>query len=214
MSIGEWLQQGCILKGTKLKMAIQQGAQPALFLYPKGPGETIYWIKAKLVRDTKALFSMSTLFQVDRDLMHQRMGHPSDDVLRQAKNHTDKFPQDLIFNKNRPICRGCAEAKMHLPTFEDTPSRASRPFELVHSDLKELPTILYHKYKWFITFFDDYTSYGWVAFLKRKSDAYYAICDFIAMVRNQYEATIKIFMSDGGGEYISEKLLTIQRIRD
>ena len=57
-----------------------------------------------------------------------------------------------------------------------------------------------------IRFFDDFTSYGWVAFLKRKSDAYFAICDFEAMARNQYRATIKIFMSDGGGEYQSEKL--------
>jgi hypothetical protein len=112
MSIGEWLQQGCILKGTKLKMAIQQGALPALTLYPKGPGETIYWLKAELVRDTKALVSMSTLFQVDSDLMHRRMGHPSDEVLRQAKNHTDKFPKDLIFEQNRPICRGCAFANV------------------------------------------------------------------------------------------------------
>ena len=99
------------------------------------------------------------------------MGHPSDDMLRQAQNHTEKFLKDLIFNKDCPICRGCAEAKMHLPTFEDSPSCSSRPFELVHLDLKELPTISYHHYKWFITFFDDFTSYSWVTFLKRKADA-------------------------------------------
>jgi hypothetical protein len=122
MSIGEWLQQGCTLKGMKLKMAIQQGALPMLTLYPKGPGETIYWLKAELVRDTKALVSMSTLFQVNSDLMHRWTGHPSDEVLRQAKNHTDKFPKVLIFEQNHPICRGCTEAKMHLPKFEDSPS--------------------------------------------------------------------------------------------
>ena len=104
MSIGEWLQQGCILKGTKLKMAIQQGALPALTLYPKGTGETIYWLKATFIHDTKALVSLSTVFHVDSDLMHRWMGHPSDEVLRQAKNHTDKFLQDLIFNQDRPIC--------------------------------------------------------------------------------------------------------------
>ena len=49
---------------------VQQGAQPALILYPKGPGETIYWLKASIIRDDKALVSMLTLFQVDSDLMH------------------------------------------------------------------------------------------------------------------------------------------------
>lgn len=63
---------------------------------------------------------MSTLFQVNSDLMHRRMGHPSDDVLHQAQNHTEKFLKDLIFDKDHHICRGCAEAKTHLPTFEDS----------------------------------------------------------------------------------------------
>jgi hypothetical protein len=103
----------------------------------------------------------------------------------------------LIFEQNHPICRGCTEAKMHLPKFEDSPSWASRSFELIHSDLKELPTISYHKYKWFITFSDDFTSNGWVVFLKKKSYAYFAICNFESMARNQYKASIKIFMSDG-----------------
>ena len=34
LSIGEWLQQGCTLRGTKHKLAIMQGSQTSLSLYP------------------------------------------------------------------------------------------------------------------------------------------------------------------------------------
>ena len=188
-------------------MAIQQGSSAALTLYPKGPGETIYWLTGTLMRNPKALVSMSTIFMVDYDLMHRRLGHPSEDVLRQAKRHCDKFPEGLIYPKDRPICRGCAEAKSHLPMFEDSVSRASSKFELIHSDLKELPVISYHKYKWFITFLDDYSSHCWVVFLRKKSDAYNAIIDFLAMVRTQHNITVKTFMTDAGGEYKSDALM-------
>ena len=85
-------------------MAIQQGMSTSLVLYPKRPGDTIYWLTAMLDNKQQSLVSMSTLIQVDYDLMHRWMGHPSKDVLRQAKRHTTNFPKDLIVNKDSPIC--------------------------------------------------------------------------------------------------------------
>ena len=92
---------------------------------------------------------------------------------------------------------------MHLQLFADSVSRASRTFELIHSDLKELLTILYHKYKYFVTFLDDYSSYCWVVLLKQKSDTLHAIDDFLALVHTQHNALVKVFMTDAGGEYKS-----------
>lgn len=146
---------------------------------------------------------MSTVFNVDYDLMHRRLGHPSKDVVSQARRHTEKFPQGITFPKEQPICRGCAEAKMHMPSFEDSSSRASRKFELVHSDLKELPITSYHKYKYFVTFLDDYSSHCCVILLKKKSDTITAIDTFLAMVRTQHGILVKQFMTDAGGEYKS-----------
>ena len=132
------------------------------------------------------------------------MGHPSRDVLRQATRHTENFPKEIQFPagpSNQPICRGCAEGKMHLQPFVDSVSWASRSFELIHLDLKELPTILYHKYKYFLTFLDVFSSHCWVVLLKQKSDTLRAINDFLALVRTQHNALVKQFMTDAGGEY-------------
>ena len=146
LSLGEWLQQGCVLRGTKHKLAIMQGSQTSLTLYPRQPGSMIYTMIAKLVYKTALLASVLTIYAVDYDLMHRRMGHPSRNVLHQATCHTENFPKEIQFpvsSSNQPICRGCAEGKMHLQPFVDSVSRASRSFELIHSDLKELPTISY-----------------------------------------------------------------------
>ena len=107
LSLGEWLQQGCVLRGTKHKLAIMQGSQTSLTLYPRQPGSTIYTMIAKLVYKTALLASVSTIYAVDYDLIHWRMGHPFRDVLHQATHHTENFPKEIQFpvgHSNQPIC--------------------------------------------------------------------------------------------------------------
>ena len=74
LSLREWLQQGCTMRGTKHKLAIMQGSQTSLSLYPWQPGSTIYTMTAKLVHKTTLLASMLTIYAIDYDLMHWRMG--------------------------------------------------------------------------------------------------------------------------------------------
>jgi transposase InsO family protein len=73
-------------------------------------------------------------------------------------------------------------------------------------DLKEFSVQSYSNYKFFILFFDDCTSYGWIVLLRRKSKADPAIRQFIAMVKNQFIKVIHEFMIDAGGEFKSNKL--------
>ena len=67
-------------------------------------------------------------------------------------------------------------------------------------DLKSMPVVLYHKYKYFIVFYDNFTSHGWTMNLKLKSEAEKAIRQFNAMVKNQHRAFIISVQIDGGGE--------------
>ena len=80
-------------------------------------------------------------------------------------------------------------------------THAKALFELIHSDLKEVSTSSYHKYKYFVTFLDDYSSHAWIAFLKKKSDAFQAMQMFKTTVEQQYNAIIKHWRFDGGGEF-------------
>ena len=80
------------------------------------------------------------------------------------------------------------------------------PFDKIHMDLKEFSVQSYKKYKFFILFFDDCTSHGWITLLRCKSEADSEIQQFIAMVKMQYDALIHEFMIDAGGEFKSEGL--------
>jgi Integrase core domain len=86
-------------------------------------------------------------------------------------------------------------------------TRAKAAFEHIHSDLKSFPVELYHKYKYFVSFLDDFSLFTWIVLLWDKVSAILALKQFLAMVRNQYNMTIKEWMSDAGGEYKSEAFL-------
>jgi len=59
----------------------------------------------------------------------------------------------------------------------------------------------YHKYKYFIVFFDDYTSFAWIILLWDKASAITALKQWLVLIKNQFNATIKEWMSDASGEY-------------
>ena len=79
-------------------------------------------------------------------------------------------------------------------------------FDLIHMDLKTLPVLSYHKYKYILTFLDDHTSHSWISLLRNKSDTAKAIEHFIAMVSTQYKSRVRAVMSDFGGEFTSLRL--------
>jgi hypothetical protein len=74
-----------------------------------------------------------------------------------------------------------------MPASAHPPSetRATAPFERIHSDLKSFPVVSYHKYKYFVNFIDDYTSYAWVVLLREKSGAITALKHFMVLIKTQ-----------------------------
>src|SRR5271163_4166576 len=206
ISIGSLLQKGYRLYGDKRKMLIRKPDNTTVMAFhPHALDPSIYWLSAQLVKSTSALSALVMNLQ-GHELWHQRLGHPSSDVLRQVSKHTTGTPVRLEIPQRLPICRGCAQGKMTSSSFPDSSSRAEEPFALIHSDLKTIPVLSYHKYKYILTFFDDHTSHGWITFLKDKASTYQAWLNFIAMVKTQYKKDVAGIMSDMGGEFTSLKL--------
>jgi len=202
LSIGESLQQGLHIYGDVQSMVLHRMASslPLIQCAPTFLGHTIYWLDLHIT-DTSV---SPTVYAVDYTLMHKCFGHPLKDVLHHAKNQTNGFPQNLQFLGEMPVCPGCAQGKMPLQAHLPSESHASMPFEKVHSDLKSFPVSSYHKYKYFVSFIDNFTSYAWVVCLCTKGAAIGTLKQFIALVNNQFGTTIKEWMSDAGGEYKSE----------
>ena len=200
LSMGSFLQNKQEVRGTVDHITFHHAVtqKPLLSAYPQNPWDTIYWVVPQI---NKA--SVATIYKVDYDVWHKRLGHPSKDVLRRAKELKD-FPNDLVIPEHSPLCRGCAEGKLHSKSFPESNSRATRLFAIVHSDLKEFPVESYSRYKYLVSFIDDYSSHAWIALLRKKSETFMAFRHFVAMVRNHFKAEIGSLMSDFGGEYKSK----------
>jgi hypothetical protein len=151
---------------------------------------------------------MSSVTTVDYDIMHRFFAHFSKDVLRHASGNTQNFPSNMLFPSIDPVCQSCAEGKMTRSSFPPSPQHSEAPFDKIHMDLKEFSVQSYSQYKFFILFFNDCTSFGWIVLLRYKSKADPAIRQFIAMVKNQFNKVIHEFMIDTGGEFKSNKLRT------
>ena len=110
----------------------------------------------------------------DYETIHRCLGHISDEAMRYISDNVEGA-EKICFPNKKHVCHGCALGKLHQHSFSENPKHSSETLELIHSDLLELPTLSYSKYKWVIIFLDDYFSYCRVAFLYKKSDTAEAI---------------------------------------
>ena len=207
LSMGEFLQQGLRVKGNSQRITLTHKNKPFVQCKPLIIGQSLYWLDA-LTTTVEARFT-ETIYKVDYDLMHRRFGHPSKEVLRRAKDHTKGFPDGIIIPTTSKVCPGCAQGKMPAASHPKSDSRATEAFKRIHSDLKSFPVPSYHKYKYFIVFLDDYTSFAWITLLRDKASAITALNQWLALINNQYGINIKEWMSDAGGEYKSDAFLKV-----
>ena len=134
---------------------------------------------------------------------HRRLAHVNPKtILRMASR---KLVDGLeLTNTSTPLhpCAACAYGKQRRSSFPTGRTRASRPGELIHSDLcgpmeKASPSgALY-----FALFIDDFSGYRFIYFLRQKSEAAQCFKELINIVRSETGNLVRKFRTDGGGEW-------------
>ena len=201
ISMGEMLLCNYKVTGDKKGISLIGKADRLWFgADPEDEHGVIFGIRSISTIRSSYIASMS---KVNYDIMHQRFGHPLKEVLQCACKHMQHFP-DIHFPIEDCVCPGCALGKMPNQAFPENERHATKPFKLVHSDLKSFPVTLYWKFKYIITFYDDFTSHAWTMALRSKATAITATKDFIEMVCIQHNAHVIGWMSDAGREYKSD----------
>ena len=86
-----------------------------------------------------------------------------------------------------PICEPCLAGKQHRgPIPKVAQHRATKPLELIHSDLHgPLPVQAKNGSKYWVTFIDDATRFWSVVTIRQKSDTFAAFKAFKAYAENQ-----------------------------
>jgi hypothetical protein len=201
ISMGTLLKDNCLTinAGPSHIDFFDKCAKRIILSFHSHGADTMFWMRAP----TMSPQATHSLASVDYELLYLRLGHPSKDVLRAARKHLKDFPDVKILTQDS-ICPGCQLGKQPNRSFPHTEHRATAPFELIHSDLKSFEVESYHKYKYAIVYYDDFTSMAWVVCLRSKDQAFAATKQFVSYVRTQYNAFIKGWRSDAGSKFMSK----------
>jgi len=141
------------------------------------------------------------------EVWHKRLGHPNSAILSHLFTSALLGQSDQIsLSRSSFDCSTCKLGKSKILPFQISGSRATKCFEVIHSDVWGISPVISHaQYKYFVTFIDDYNRFTWIYFLRSKSEVFQVFQTFIAYVETQFTSVIKVLRSDSGGEYMSNE---------
>ena len=170
ISLGTLFKSGFKAYGEEGRISLLKDKDEVMRFTPLYPGATVYKVISAPPATAEVAQKPKAIARLSHETMHRRFAHPSEGVLRQFTTHTLGCPE-YDANASKSPCSGCAKGKMTNRPFPATTRRATKPFEIIHSDLKSFPVLSYHRYQYIITFYDDCTSHAWIVCLRKKSAA-------------------------------------------
>ena len=132
------------------------------------------------------------------DLWHLRLGHCSQ-VFLDKLSAKGLIPAVSLESK----CPSCHLCKSHVLPFHSINKRATKPFEIICSDVwGPAPTASLSGSRYYVLFLDSYTRFSWIYFMKNKHEVFKLFKQFHALVQNQFNTNVVYFQCDGGRIHI------------
>ena len=151
----------------------------------------------------------------DAELLHQRWCHRSyggmrDLIQTQAITGLDGVKMPTTSSAIAHRCDGCSKGKAHRQPFGDhltAGTEAQHVLARIHADVAGPISITSHGgANYFLVLYDEWSQFGFVAPLERKSDATEQILALCRQASNRQGRDVVEFHSDGGGEFINAVL--------
>src|SRR6187200_2481803 len=119
------------------------------------------------------------------------------------KLHNDGLLESLDY-ESLGACEPCLMGKMTKTPFSGTMERATYLLEIIHTDVCGPMSVEDRGgYRYFLTFTDDLSRYGYIYLMKHKSETFEKFKEFQSEVENHRYKKIKFLRSNRGGEYLS-----------
>ncbi|KAG7593481.1 Reverse transcriptase RNA-dependent DNA polymerase [Arabidopsis thaliana x Arabidopsis arenosa] len=136
-------------------------------------------------------------------IWHRRLGHPHHQVMQHLSTISA-----ISYNKTtKSMCEACQLGKTCRLPFSRSEFQASKPLERIHCDVwGPAPVTSVQGFRFYIVFIDNYSRFCWFYPLKLKSEVFLVFKSFQSLVENQFNQKIKIFQSDGGGEFVNKQM--------
>ena len=144
--------------------------------------------------------------QVQTSLWHKRFGHLSNSITSTLLTQSQiPFTSD----PTKSVCTTCLEGKITKLPFPYPAVKSIHPLEIIHSDVwGPAPVMSVDGFRYYVSFVDECTRYSWIFPMINKGEVYSIFVHFHTFLVTQFSATLRIFQSDGGGEYISTNFKT------
>jgi hypothetical protein len=136
------------------------------------------------------------------DRWHNRLGHPSIPIVQRVikESNLPCLAQEI----KDSVCNACQQAKSHQLPYTISTSISKHPLKLVFSDVWGPTPKWARRYKYYVSFIDDFSIFSWIYLIKFKSEVFQKFHEFQALVDRLFDRKIITTQTDWGGEY--EKL--------
>lgn len=152
-----------------------------------------------------------TNVQTDTAMMwHRKLGHISNNNLQTLQTISEGMKLSNTEMKNlNEVCDTCQKAKQTRLKFGDARERATRPLQIIHTDVcGPIDPNTWDSNRYFVTFLDDYTHYTMVYLIKSKDEVPYKIKQYAERVETKWNNKISKIRCDNGREYVNTQLKT------
>ena len=206
LSVSRLTSKGASVLFTPDKVLVLQNAayQDSDVILQGTLSDRLYWLDFTPRSSVQSNASRT----ISLEIWHQRFGHLAYDTLQRARSgeRLTGFDPSAGAPPSGP-CAGCELGKQHRLPFPLSDKRATRPLELVHSDVMgPFQTTSLQGSSYVVSFIDDYSSFAAAFTLKSKDQVAVRFEEFRAICERQTGEKLKALRSDRGGEYISNAL--------
>ncbi|UYV84378.1 FHDC1 [Cordylochernes scorpioides] len=138
---------------------------------------------------------------------HRKLGHIGMQNLRKLESLVDGMELNKLEKQENDVCEICIMAKQTRKSFGNERSRATRPLEIVNTDLcGPIEPLTHDNKKYIMTFLDDYTHLCYVYLLSNKYEAKEYIKEYVNEVERFLNAKVSKLRCDNGGEYANTQV--------
>ncbi|KAJ9557526.1 hypothetical protein OSB04_012140 [Centaurea solstitialis] len=174
-----------------------------IFYFKATPSNGLYVLNLQENREVYHISKRSKDIEDQTYLWHCRLGHIN-------KKRIEKLQKGGLLGsfdfKPFDNCESCLSGKMTKQPFNKDNERANDLLGIIHTDVcGPFSHEARGGYRYFITFTDDFSKYGYVYLMRHKSEAFERFKEFQNEVQNQLDKKIKFLRSDRGGEYLSQE---------
>ena len=146
LSTGQLLQSGLSIEDTMNGLTFCNSSGDIVLSALPNIWGSIQVIKTCIIRNNIPNPVSLITRHPDYETIYCQLGHISDEAIRHISNNVEGT-EKICFPNKKHICYGYALGKLHQCSFPENPKYSSKTLGLIHSDLLELPTLSYSRYK-------------------------------------------------------------------